>query len=78
MPIWSRNWPDWFDHKKIKHTYKFFSVKSFFILMFFTKKQPHQEDFKKDEYRWCLEQKKKYEKKNKNLTKFKKKKEKRR
>jgi len=53
-------------------------VKSFFILMFFTKKQPHQEDFKKDEYRWCLEQKKKYEKKNKNLTKFKKKKEKRR
>jgi len=39
-------------------------VKSFFILMFFTKKQ-QQEDFKKDKYRWCLEQKKKYEKKNK-------------
>jgi len=40
---------------------------SFFILMFFTKKQPQQqqEDFKKDKYRWCLEQKKKYEKKNK-------------
>ena len=42
-------------------------MKSFFILMFFTKKQPQQqqEDFKKDEYRWCLEQKKNMKRKTK-------------